>query len=100
VLGSLDRFAIVEGGRRVAPSSSRPRRRACGGGARGLARSRAELLAVLHDGDGLALGQVRATHQLFGEIDLYQWTLFVALHEARHARQLRELAGTLADATA
>jgi hypothetical protein len=99
VLGTLDGFGVVEGDRRVAPDVVAPPADVRAGEAlEGLARSRAELLAVLHDGDGLALGQVRATHQLFGDIDLYQWALFVALHEARHARQLRELSVALASA--
>ena len=51
---------------------------------------------LLHDGDGLALGQVKATHGALGEIDLYQWTRFIADHEAHHERQIRAIAETLA----
>jgi hypothetical protein len=61
-----------------------------------LQESREALLAVLHDGDGLALGQVKATHGALGEIDLYEWTRFIADHEAHHERQIRAIAETLA----
>ena len=40
--------------------------------------------------DGLALGEIRHTHLRFGELDLYQWILFVAEHEKRHVAQLRQ----------
>lgn len=53
-----------------------------------LARSRAALLAFYRDADGLDLGAVRARHVALGELDLYQWPLFVAQHERRHARQI------------
>ncbi|MDF1502874.1 DinB family protein [Roseisolibacter sp. H3M3-2] len=54
--------------------------------------SRAALLAVLDDGDGLALGQVTATHAALGELDLYGWARFIADHEAHHERQIRAIA--------
>ena len=99
VLGRLDHHRVVDGARRVAPEIVAPPADVSAEQAlAGLAESREMLLAVLRDGDGLALGQVRATHQLFGDIDLYQWTLFVALHEARHIRQLQQLAAQLAEA--
>jgi len=50
-------------------------------------------------GDGLALGELRHTHMRFGEIDLYQWILFVGIHERRHTSQLREVAEQLAAAS-
>ena len=64
-----------------------------------LEQSRAALLDAISVGDGLALGSLRHTHLRFGEIDLYQWILFVGLHEKRHAGQLAELAGQLNTAT-
>jgi hypothetical protein len=98
VLGSLDRFQVIAGNRRVAPEMVAPPAEVNAEQAlAGLAESREALLGVLRDGDGLALGQVRATHQLFGDLDLYQWTLFVAQHEARHARQLHEIAARLGE---
>ena len=54
----------------------------------GLRASRASLDAVMAGASGLALGDVKARHLRFGEIDFYQWLLFVAGHERRHVRQL------------
>ena len=62
----------------------------------GLAESRRALRAVMADGDGLALGEVRATHLRLGELDMYQWLLFLAQHERRHARQLDRMREALA----
>jgi hypothetical protein len=65
----------------------------------GLAESRRALRALLADADGLALGEVLATHLRFGEIDMYQWLLFLAQHERRHVRQLERIReALLADA--
>lgn len=55
-----------------------------------------ESRAMLHDAiaaaDGLALGSIVHPHPVLGEINLYQWILFVGLHEARHAGQIDEVA--------
>ena len=61
-----------------------------------LQESREALLAVLRDGDGLALSQVKASHAALGEIDVYQWTRFVADHETHHERQIRAIAEAVA----
>lgn len=58
-----------------------------------LTQSRAALLAAIADAGDLDLSRIRARHVMLGELDLYQWLLFVAQHEARHTEQLRELAG-------
>jgi hypothetical protein len=62
----------------------------------GLEVTRAALRELLAAADGLALGDVRATHMRFGDIDMYQWIEFIALHERRHARQLERLRDALA----
>lgn len=46
--------------------------------------------------DGLALSQVGFPHPALGTLNLYQWLLFSAGHHARHAGQIREIAGQLA----
>jgi hypothetical protein len=66
---------------------------------RWLAESRAALLAAMENGDGLALGEIRHTHMRFGEIDLYQWILFIAEHEKRHTKQLRGVVEQMAPAS-
>jgi len=49
--------------------------------------------------DGLALAQVGFPHPSLGALNLYQWLLFSAGHHARHAAQIREIAGQLARQT-
>jgi hypothetical protein len=57
----------------------------------GLTVTRKTLLDALANGDGLALGDIKHTHPILGELDLYQWLLFVGRHEARHSRQIRRV---------
>ncbi|MDB4916548.1 MAG: DinB-like domain protein, partial [Gemmatimonadetes bacterium] len=57
--------------------------------------SRAVLRDALAGADGLALGSIKHTHPAFGELDLYQWVLFVGLHERRHAGQVSEVISAL-----
>ena len=61
-----------------------------------LAGTRAALRAAVRAGDGLALGRVTAQHATLGELNLYQWVLFVGQHERRHARQVRAIGERLA----
>jgi hypothetical protein len=97
VLGTLDRLGVSDRGRRlvapetVAPAENPDRDTVVGR----LAASRAALLAAIESGDGLALGSIRHTHARFGELDLYEWILFVAEHEGRHAAQIAEAASRL-----
>lgn len=48
--------------------------------------------------DGRALGEVKHVHPRIGELDLYQWLIFIGAHESRHAGQIREIAQTLRSA--
>ena len=41
--------------------------------------------------DGLAIGQISHPHPSFGVLNLYQWIVFIGVHELRHAQQIREL---------
>lgn len=97
----LDAFAarddVVDGPPLDVPEVSRPAAgvRAADAEA-GLRASRAALDAVIARANGLALGEVKARHLRFGEIDFYQWLLFIAAHERRHLRQLAELRAALA----
>jgi hypothetical protein len=101
VLGTLDHLRVSQLDRKlVAPERAQPAENPDRETAeRRLAESRAALLAAMESGDGLALGEIRHTHLRFGELDLYQWCLFVAEHEKRHATQLREVAAQLAPAS-
>jgi hypothetical protein len=53
-----------------------------------LAESRARLVEWLRAGDGRALGTLTWPHPFFGPLTVYQWGLFTAQHERRHARQI------------
>ena len=101
VLGTLERFLVSHlAGKLVAPElvapTGNPDRETA---ERLLGESRAALLAAMESGDGLALGDIRHTHLRLGEIDLYQWILFVAEHEKRHVAQLREVVQQLVPAS-
>jgi uncharacterized damage-inducible protein DinB len=94
LLNSLDHLRLLE--RKVfmaAPELVQPR-----GGLpadqcqAALAESRRALRAALSTGDGLALGTVSAPHVSLGPLTLYQWVVFLAQHERRHAAQIREIA--------
>ena len=61
-----------------------------------LAQQRATVRTLLRNADGLALSTVVAPHPMLGEINVYQWALFVATHETRHAAQVSEIADTFA----
>jgi uncharacterized damage-inducible protein DinB len=97
VMAALDFFPVVGGPKRQAPEIVVPR-----AGARApdvheaLRGSRADFHAALREGDGLALGEVTASHPALGVINLYQWVLFVGQHEARHTRQVEQIVRQLA----
>jgi hypothetical protein len=97
VMRSLDFFPVVDGPRRRAPEIVVPRADARAPEVHdALRRSRAELHAALREGDGLALGEVTATHPALGVINVYQWVLFIGQHEERHTRQVAEIVRRLA----
>lgn len=92
VMGGLDFFPVVDGPKRQAPEIVVPRADARAPDVvDALRRSRGDLHAALREGDGLALGDVTATHPALGVINLYQWVLFVGQHEERHTRQVAEI---------
>ncbi len=40
------------------------------------------------------LGQYRAPHPFLGNLNLYEWIHFIAYHEERHRKQIREIVDT------
>ena len=60
-----------------------------------LQQIREGLRATIVSADGLALGEVIHVHPSLGTMNLYQWALWIAGHEARHAEQVREIAAAL-----
>jgi hypothetical protein len=92
MMRSLDWFPIIDGPKRQAPEIVVPRAEARAPEVHdALRRSRADLHAALRSGEGLALGEVTATHPVLGVINVYQWVLFVGQHEERHTRQVAEI---------
>jgi hypothetical protein len=97
VLGALDGTGLTDRGRklvapeRVAPAGGWTREQALDS----LAQSRAKLHDGFRAAEGMALGTVKAPHPRLGEIDLYQWILFIGQHEQRHVSQAIEIAEQL-----
>ena len=54
----------------------------------GLESSREALRAAAVSANGLSLGEIKHTHPILGELDLYQWLIFVGQHEGRHKKQI------------
>jgi hypothetical protein len=46
------------------------------------------LRAAVVTADGVALGEIKHNHAILGELDLYQWLIFVGQHEGRHRKQI------------
>jgi hypothetical protein len=61
----------------------------------GLETSREALRAAVVSADGLAIGDIKHTHIVLGELDLYQWLIFVGHHEERHRKQIERTLKTL-----
>ncbi len=91
VLNSLDHLAIeADNTFMEAPSIVRPRPYVDVGDAiAGLDESRKALRAAAEAAAGLALGEIKQKHYAFGELDLYQWLVFMGQHEGRHTRQIK-----------
>ena len=53
-----------------------------------LTASREALRAAVAGADGIALGEIKHTHAVLGELDLYQWLIFLGNHEVRHRKQI------------
>jgi hypothetical protein len=86
VMSRLDAFGLEQVVRRIpAPPFVQPAPEADGQAALvGLGRSRADLLHVMAQADGWAVGSLSFPHPIIGPLDFYQWVLFVAQHEVRH----------------
>ena len=98
VLGSLDALGLLDRSRPLsAPEPVMPRGELTAAQAMAaLTESRSTLVSALKAGDGLALGRITHPHPLLGQLNLYQWVLFVGQHEARHAGQLQDVVRRLA----
>jgi hypothetical protein len=93
ILGSLDHIGeTLDHGKIEAPVAVTPPLEVDVDAAiTGLTVTRKTLIDALASGDGLALGDIKHTHPILGELDFYQWLVFVGRHEARHTRQIRRI---------
>ena len=91
LLACMDAYQFEDRSRkRTAPDLVRPRSDVPADAALGeLVAVRAALLDTLREGDGYDLTTVTATHPALGEINMYQWTVFIGKHELRHVAQVR-----------
>lgn len=53
-----------------------------------LESSREALRVAVLGASGLSLGEIKHTHPFLGELDLYQWLIFLGQHEGRHKKQI------------
>jgi uncharacterized damage-inducible protein DinB len=94
VLNSLNRDRMIDRSQRVtAPEPIRPKAEVDAASAWSkLLETREALRTALLSGDGLKLAEITHPHPVLGELNFYQWIVFVASHEARHTAQIREIA--------
>lgn len=79
-----------------APEIVRPRPTCdCADALSALAASRDALRETIAAFESVDATKVTARHAVFGEIDGYQWLLFLGQHELRHARQIANIAERL-----
>jgi hypothetical protein len=61
----------------------------------GLRETRERTLAFLEETRGRDLSEYRWRHPFLGSFDVYEWFQFVAAHQSRHEKQMREIAAGL-----
>jgi hypothetical protein len=90
VMSSFDRFsATLERAVMQAPATVQPRANIdISEALDGLESSREALRAAVVSATGLSLGEIRHTHPFLGELNLYQWLIFVGQHDGRHKKQI------------
>jgi hypothetical protein len=53
-----------------------------------LEQTRARLKSIILENSDMDLASIKRPHPVLGEIDMYQWGLFVPQHEERHRKQM------------
>ena len=56
-----------------------------------LDQSRAAIASALREANGVSLENLVQSHPVFGPLNMYHWIVATALHEDRHAAQIREI---------
>jgi hypothetical protein len=64
-------------------------------GTRALEASHAALVSSLRAANGVSLTNSMQTHPVLGPLNIYHWIVATALHDDRHAAQIREIGTTL-----
>ncbi len=94
ILWTLDVHRVIDRGTRIeAPAPIVPADVDPDEAARAFDAAHRTLASAIAAADGLALGEIAHPHPILGPINLYQWGIFAAAHEMRHAAQIRELGG-------
>ena len=99
VLSSLDQFRIADSPEKraapdiVLPAADIPIDESLAS----LRQSRERLKKALASGADLDLTQVKRPHRVVGDVDMYQWALFVAQHEERHRAQIERTIGDVTE---
>ena len=90
VMPTFERYsAVLDNAVLQAPSAVQPRTNIdISEALDGLESSREALRAAVVSGSGLSLGEIKHTHPVLGELNLYQWLIFVGQHEGRHKKQI------------
>lgn len=91
LLSSLDTFGVGDSVKPLtAPERiSPPRDTTMAKAIEALDASRRALREALRDADGMNLGALTRLHPVFGELNIYQWALFVGKHDERHTLQIQ-----------
>ena len=91
LLSCMDAYRIEDRTRKLAaPEIVQPRTDVSADAALAeLVAAGAALVEALREADGYDLTMVTATHPRLGEINMYQWAVFIGKHELRHAAQVR-----------
>ena len=97
VMPSFDRYSTaLESAVMQAPVTVQPRPNIdISEALEGLESSREALRAAVVSASGLSLGEIKHTHPILGELDLYQWLIFVGQHEGRHRKQIERTLKTI-----
>ena len=61
-----------------------------------LVHSQAAMMSSLQNANGVNLAPLMATHPALGPLNMYHWVISLALHDDRHAAQIREIGKSLA----
>lgn len=96
ILGSWNVAVMLDrSDKREAPEAVRPKGIDWKVALAQLDNGRTAFLGLYQSGDGLALGRVIHSHPRFGDLNMYQWGVWLGSHEARHTEQIHEIAATL-----